>query len=390
MPTSFTHTLCALEADRPAWATAGFLIGGLLLGGTVYWATQVEVRLYEASQAARLEVDRSVYAVASPLAGRVMKSHLVISQQVHEGDVLLELDCVAEQLEIREQEARQEALRVQIDTLQTQIVSESAARVQERQASGVGREQTRAQARQAEIAAGQAEDEERRMRQLRAEGLTAEQTYQSARANALVLRAAAQAQAIAVDHAREEQGTRDSDRASKIRSVESQIAGLTAQIPEIDAAIARLRFEIERRVVRAPVAGRVGEAATLRPGAVVKEGEKLGAIIPAGNMRAVAEFLPQSAMGRIRPGQPAQLRLDGFPWIVYGLVPAHVERVASEIRDGSVRVELGIDRGFRTSIPLQHGLPGGVEIEVERTTPWELVQRHIGRRSSELRAREMQ
>jgi membrane fusion protein (multidrug efflux system) len=60
-----------------------------------------------------------------------------------------------------------------------------------------------------------------------------------------------------------------------------------------------------------------------------------------------------------------------------------VAKVASEVRDGAVRVELVIDQVSARRIPLQHGLPGSVEIEVERTTPWTLLMRHAGRRWAE-------
>jgi len=385
MPTSFSHTFRILDADRPHFALAGILAATLLAAGCAFWATCAQVRLYEVTSSARLEVERAVYPIASPLAGRVIDARLTIGREVQEGEVLVRLDCDAERLAIRENQAHQSALRRQIAALGEQIASEGRARGQERQAAGVGREQTRAEAREAELAASHAEADEGRMAQLRAEGLLAEQAYQKAKTEALTLRAAAQARAIAVDRAGEDLGTRDSDRIARIRGLDAQIVSLEAQIPEIDAAIARLQYEIDRREIRAPVAGRVGEAVVLRPGAVVKDGEKLGAIVPSGRIKAVAQFPPDVALGRIRAGQPARLRLDGFPWIEYGSVPARVERVAGEVRDGSVRVELALDAGFHSRIPLQHGLPGSAEIEVERATPWELVRRHAGRRSSELR-----
>jgi membrane fusion protein (multidrug efflux system) len=80
----------------------------------------------------------------------------------------------------------------------------------------------------------------------------------------------------------------------------------------------------------------------------------------------------------VRPGQPARLRLDGFPWAEYGTVAATVERVASEVRAGRVRVELAVDGKHPFTVPLEHGLPGRLEIEVERTTPATLILRAAG------------
>src|SRR5690606_18525522 len=105
----------------------------------------------------------------------------------------------------------------------------------------------------------------------------------------------------------------------------------------------------------------------------------LGAIVPDGALRAVAYFDPAVAAGRIAPGQRARLRLDGFPWTRYGSIPATVARVASEVEAGGLRVEFDVGRGGAPQIPLQHGLPGTGEVQVEHASPLALVLRQAGR-----------
>ncbi len=51
--------------------------------------------------------------------------------------------------------------------------------------------------------------------------------------------------------------------------------------------------------------------------------------------------------------------------------------VADELRDGLVRVELGVG-ALPANLPLSHALPGSVEIEVERVRPAWLVLRSLG------------
>jgi membrane fusion protein (multidrug efflux system) len=132
--------------------------------------------------------------------------------------------------------------------------------------------------------------------------------------------------------------------------------------------------------VRAPITGYLGEVATLQPGAVVRQGDTLGVVLPAGALRVVAHFLPAIALGRVQPGQPARLRLDGFSWAQYGSLTATVTSVATEARDGVIRVELHLEPEALTAIPLQHGLPGTVEVEIERISPAALVLREVGTR----------
>jgi multidrug resistance efflux pump len=92
----------------------------------------------------------------------------------------------------------------------------------------------------------------------------------------------------------------------------------------------------------------------------------------------VAEFAPAAVLGRVRPGQPARLRLAGFPWAQYGSVEATVSRVASEVRDNLVRVELTPRGTTRPQLPMQHGLPGTVEVVVDRVAPALMLLRASG------------
>ena len=65
----------------------------------------------------------------------------------------------------------------------------------------------------------------------------------------------------------------------------------------VDAAIERLDYEIEKRRIRAPVAGRLGEVAYLQIGAVVREGDQLGAVVTSGTLKVIADFPPLRAPG---------------------------------------------------------------------------------------------
>lgn len=378
MSTAFSRTLRSLHADGSGRPIAGLVAAACLAGVWASWSLLAHVTLYEVSTTARLEVEQAVTPIQAPLAGRVVTTRLTIGREVNAGDVLVELDSEAERLDLAQERARLEALAPQIRALRDQAAAEDAARGQEKTAARAAAEQALSGVREAEAPARFAEADEDRMRQLRAEGLIPERDYQRGQAEMQRARAAAESQRLAVSRLDQEQRTRESDRVARLKSIETEIARLDTQIPALEVSIVRLTHEIERRRVRAPVSGRLGEAAVLRPGGVVREGDRLAAIVPVSKLAMIAQFPPSSALGRIRPGQAARLRLDGFPWAQYGTVTATVSRVAGEVRDGSVRVELAVDRSS-PSIPLQHGLPGTVEVEVERATPAALVLRNAGR-----------
>jgi multidrug resistance efflux pump len=168
-----------------------------------------------------------------------------------------------------------------------------------------------------------------------------------------------------------------SDRQVEVGSLQRQLAALEGEVRVTEADAARLEHEIDRRTVRAGVDGEVAELSTLATGSVVKEGDRLGTVLPHGRLRAVAEVPAREALGVVHVGQIGRLRLAGLPWAQHGTVGAVVTRVASEIREGRLRVELELAEGSR--LPLQHGLPGTVEIEVERASPALLLLRSAGK-----------
>src|SRR5262249_24740888 len=112
-------------------------------------------------------------------------------------------------------------------------------------------------------------------------------------------------------------------------------------------------------------------------GSVVRGAETIGSIVPRGEPRAVALF-PVAAVGRVRPGQPARLRLDGFPWTQYGVDSARGAGVGDRARARLVRVELALNGDPASAIRLGHGLSGSAEVEVDHVSPATLVLRVAG------------
>lgn len=378
MSTGFSRTLRSLRAENWGMPSAAILIAGCLVGAWFAWANWARVTLYEVSNSARLEVDRAAYPIQSPIAGRISASYRVVNREVKTGDVLVELDASAERLQLREEQARIAALGPELEALRRQAGAEERARDDERQAADAAAEEARADARQAEAPARYARLEEQRLNELRSSGLIPERELQRGKADALQSQAAVERQRLSIVRLQQEQRTKESEREARMRRLEGDITHLEGQLSTGHATVERLKNELERRLVRAPVSGRIGEAAVLRPGSFIDEGDRIGAIVPSGKLMVVAQFPPPAALGRIRPGQLAQLRLEGFPWMQYGTVRARVEQVAGEVRDGTVRVELAVASNRPIHIPLQHGLPGSVEIEVERVAPISLAMRHAG------------
>jgi membrane fusion protein (multidrug efflux system) len=303
---------------------------------------------------------------------------VALDQLVHEGDVLVQVDDQVETLALAEARAKAAGLGPQLDATRAQIDSEQKAMGD---LSGQGRAAAREQAarvREAKAATVLAKEELARIERLHATGAVPDIDFIRARANVEKAAAAEAALASSGLKVQRQYSTDGDDRQTRVASLERDASRIEADLRAIQATIATLTHEIERRRVVAPATGRIGEIGTVRAGTVLKEGDRIATVVSTGDLRVVAQLVPADALGRVRAGQSARVRLDGFPWTEYGEVTAVVTDVAREVRDSHARVELAIVRAS-PRIPLEHGLPGNVQIEIERATPAQLVLRAAGR-----------
>lgn len=381
MATSFSRTCRSLTNDSSRYP---FLIWGLvtaMLAAWLCWLTFANVTVYEVSESARLEVAQAAHPISALLPAKILSTSVRLGKQVEAGEVLVEFDARSERFRLEEEEARLRSIPPQLQALEKQLADEEQAANQAQTVTSSAVEHARARYQEALATASFAEENSRRLSQLSASGRVAEIEVLRARAEAVKSRSAADALSFEIHRLRADAHGKASERSAALEALRREVAELKGESELATAAIARLRQDIEKHIIRAPVAGVIGEAPSLDVGAFVDEGGVLASIVPSGRLRVVADFVPERVLGRVAPGQSARMRLDGFPWAQFGTVALKVERMASEIRGGRIRVELVPDAEQDPRL-LQHGLPGSVEVEIERTTPLMLALRAAGQRLS--------
>ncbi len=380
MATTFSRTMRSLHMDRfrrLGWALAGAIA---LLAVWLAWFFLAQVSVYETSQAARLEVRQATHPVESPVSGRVQKVHLEVGAEVQRGEVLVELDTEALRLRLTEERSRRSGAESQLVAAQSEIAALVQAAQDSREAAKAALAEAQARHREAIAAAEFADQQLEHVNELRRMNLASDFETRRARSEAKQLAAAVDAAESAVLRVERDHRASESEYVAQIEALRRLAAELASLIETTHAAIDRLTHEIGQRTIRAPVSGTVGEVSDLQSGSFVESGERLAAIVPEDGVKLVAYFTPQQALGRIRPGQRAHLRLAGFPWSRYGTVEAVASRVGSEVREGRIRVEFELQPDGESAIPLQHGLPGSVEVEVDRISPAVLLLRTVGMR----------
>lgn len=380
MAPSFPRTRARLDLEGRGTRVLAVVITCLLLAVWTSWFFGARIAVYAVSADARLEVDTAPYPVEAPVSGLVVSTTLTMGRIVTAGEVLVELDVRAQNFGLLEEQARLGGLGPQIARLQGEIAAQSTSRRAEQAAADVAVKEAQAHHEEAAAVAEFAANAELRTRTLADKGLIRQEEMIRAQSETKQKRAAAEALRLTAERIAAEQQHKDTEHRIKIERLEREIANVRAQVQTGTATVKRLQHEGDRRQIVAPVNGTLAEVATLAVGRVLQPGQTIATIVPTGGLRVIAGFTPAEAFGRVQAGQTARLRLEGFPPTQYGSVYAIVSSVASELREGRVRVELQLTPTARPTVPMQHGLPGTVEVEVERTSPASLVLRAVGHR----------
>lgn len=367
----------ALGPSRRAPAVTA-AVGGVLLAVWLLWFFLAQLSVYEVSRTARLEVDLAPHPIDAPVGGRVRSGALTLGTEVRQGEVLVVLESDELALELDRERARLANLDPQIAALQRELAEDTRAAASEGLVASAAQHEAEARRRASESLAALKLTERGQVERLRERQVVAEMESVRMRSEAEQRAAEAEAALRGVKRIGGEFQVRQSDRRARLARLELELAQLEGLRQETAARTRRLERDIELRTIRAPVAGRLGDVVPLRPGAVVSEGARLAVVVPGSGLRAVAQF-EAAAIGRVQPGQSGRLRLVGFPWTKHGALQARVSRVGNEPTGGLVRVELEVRREPGATAPLEHGLPGVVEVAVERLSPAALVLDAAGR-----------
>ena len=378
MAQPFPYTLRSLRNDNGRTAAIGIIV--LLAAAAVWslWLFRAHVTVYEVSNKTRLEIRGAAFPIHSALAGKIAAVEGRLGQNVKKGMILFRLDAGLEEKQLATARVRLAAIDPQIESTTGELRATRGAVSAEVAAGGAAARQAKARSQEANIQAQLAAKEAERYKRLN--DAVSPMEIERVRTNAEIRRASYKTSSLDVRRLRSEQRTRRRTGEVRIAGLRRELATLEGEKQALLAMVAELEQLLERRNIRAPADGYLGELQPLHAGSYVAEGAKLGTLMPTGELMLVAEFEPASALGRIRIDQSAELRLTGFPWLEFGAVKARVTQVATEARDGTVRVELELLQGQKSLIPFQHGLPGSVEIAVESITPAELLLRSLGRR----------
>jgi membrane fusion protein (multidrug efflux system) len=283
------------------------------------------------------QVDSDVVAVSARVGGAVLKVYVVDNQQVKAGDPLVEIDPADFAAKERQAEAEFAAAQAQAaaSDAQMRIVSAtskgglSAAQAQlSGTATSVASAGAQIEAAKASVARSQAEAARAETDLARAESLKKDEAIpqaqvDTARANALAARAAvaqSQAQLASAQDMRRTAQTQIAEAQGRVvqsapvdaelamAQANADLAHARADAAQASLALAKLQLSYTRIV--APADGMLSRLG-VHEGQLVQAGQQVVGVVPNGTY-VVANF-KETQVGRMRPGQRAEISVDALP-----------------------------------------------------------------------------
>lgn len=380
MAKPFFETTRSLEVDGYRGPFLTLALVAIVCLAWSWWFVYGRIATWEATDKAMLEVNGKVFRVDAPHPGRVASQFLTLGRKVVKGEILLALETDQYALELAEERSRLESYQAQLSAARLQGQANLAALERGLAESRNRIDKSRAELETARAQAALRRDVLSRYSGLAAQNAVSELEVLNAKSAYDQAHGAEESAALTLQLDQNQLSTNTHNLAVKKAEIAEKVSTLEGSIRTSQATIQRLERVMAERTVRAPIDGTLGEVSDLREGAYIEEGFKLCTVVPEGAPRVVAQFKPGVALGRILVGQEARVRLVGYPWTQYGSLQARVTSVAGEPRDGDVQVELELVGPPPAEIPIQHGMPGAVEVQIGRRSPFALALRAAGLR----------
>lgn len=379
MASSFSQTLRSLGASSSRGSAGSFVAVFALVICWGAWFVGSESYVYVASSEARVEVSRLPHQVQAEVDGRVRTAvHWVLGTQVRKGELLIQLDDTEQRLALKRERTLLSADEASLISARKVLAVRRASLAAYKNESFTAIQAAHARYLGAVTEMHRAAQDQQMYEQLEDAGAASPVQARHKLAHAELERFRARAASYDADQVSASAHTETLDRLATIAALERQITTLQSSIATHRATIEELKFNVNRRQIRAPVTGTLAEVSSITPGTNVSANQRLATIDPAGTYKVVGYFPQDQALGRVRPGQVAVVHLDAFPWAEYGTLQARVTRAAEAANHGRVRVELAITSVPR-SITVGPGLTADVDVRTETLSPALIVLRAVGK-----------
>ena len=146
----------------------------------------------------------------------------------------------------------------------------------------------------------------------------------------------------------------------KITDAEAKIADTRGEIAQISSKIESLKFQLAQHTIKAPITGTIFYFPIKNKGTSVQSGEAIATIAPVDNTLypSASENLilrakmPSSETAFVKPGLPAKVKLDAYPFQDYGTIEGNVSWISPDSKVDSQSPPAAQSEFFEVEIDL--------------------------------------
>lgn len=193
-------------------------------------------------------------------------------------------------------------------------------------------------------------------------------------------------------------GQISSRRSRYLEELQTEYARTQEELNTAEQALTQRRDDLGNAELRAPAAGLVSNMKVTTVGEVVRPGDEVMQIVPAGARLIVEARLSPAEIAFIRPGQSASVKFDAYDSSVYGGAEGRVTFVSPDTtsvqapgggQESFYRVQLVADTStMRPKTPgerivIQPGMTATAEIKTGQTTVFRYLTKPILKTTSE-------
>jgi len=172
-----------------------------------------------------------------------------------------------------------------------------------------------------------------------------------------------------------------SRRNKQFQDAQAELARAEDELASVRQNVAQREDALSRTELRAPLAGTVKNVRVTTLGAVLKSGEELLQIVPAGDDLLVEVRIRPQDIAHLKPGLPAQVKIDAYDYTIYGMLDGTLSYISPDTLEEGLRAnEQPYYRGLVTTrglqfrkrpqeaLEIQPGMTASVDIVTGRNT----------------------
>ncbi len=156
-------------------------------------------------------------------------------------------------------------------------------------------------------------------------------------------------------------------------TIKKEIGKVSGELAELDKNLMKFQDRVNRLEITAPVSGVVKGLAVNTIQSVIKPGETIMEIVPAGDVLIVESRVATSDIGHVSIGQPAEVKINSYDPHRFGTVMGKVEQISAstfldEQHNPYFQAKIALDKDYVGNLTNKYRIIPGMTVQADIKT----------------------